>query len=139
MTVAKCGAGSTYPSGAHEFTSSFQWGPCLLDLQLFVQCFVDHCFSFCTFFLAIVLSFLRFTASDYPFVIFKFFLSGNQDRRNINMQLTLDEFINNKLIEIIIYQHIAIFSCNTLQTMNVATYPCNSINNCTMIPPAMLL
>jgi hypothetical protein len=36
MTVAKCGAGSTYPSGAHEFTSSFQWGiPVTIDLLLF--------------------------------------------------------------------------------------------------------
>ena len=35
-------------------------------------CFVDRYLSFCTFFLAIVLSvLLRFTDSDYPFGIFK--------------------------------------------------------------------
>ena len=35
-------------------------------------CFVDRCFSF----LAIVLSVLRFTDSDYSFGIFKLFLQG---------------------------------------------------------------
>ena len=38
-------------------------------------CFVDRCLSFCTFLLAIVLSVLRYTDSDYPFVIFKLFLA----------------------------------------------------------------
>ena len=40
-------------------------------------CFVDRCLSFCTFFLlAIVLYvFLQFTDSDYPFGIFKLFLT----------------------------------------------------------------
>ena len=38
-------------------------------------CFVDRCLSFCTFFLAIVLSILlRYTDYDYPFGIFKLFL-----------------------------------------------------------------
>jgi hypothetical protein len=38
-------------------------------------CFVDRCLSFCTFFLAIVLSvLLRYTDSDYPFGILKLFL-----------------------------------------------------------------
>ena len=35
-------------------------------------CFVDRCLSFCPF-MAIVLSVLRFTYSDYPFGIFKLF------------------------------------------------------------------
>ncbi len=38
-------------------------------------CFVDRCLSFCPLFLAIVLSVpLRFTASDYPYGIFKLLL-----------------------------------------------------------------
>jgi hypothetical protein len=38
-------------------------------------CFVDRCLTFCTFFWAIVLSFLlRYTDFDYPFGIFKLFL-----------------------------------------------------------------
>jgi hypothetical protein len=41
------------------------------SLVLYV-CFVDRCLSFCTFPEAIVLSvLLRYTYSDYPFVIFK--------------------------------------------------------------------
>ena len=45
------------------------------SLVLYV-CFVDRCLSFCTFFLAIVLSvLLRYTDSDCPFGIFKLFLN----------------------------------------------------------------
>jgi hypothetical protein len=45
------------------------------SLVLYV-CFVDRCLSFCTFFWAIVLSvLLRYTDSDYPFGIFKLFLT----------------------------------------------------------------
>ena len=44
-----------------------------------VQSFVDHCLSFCPFFLsllAITLTvLLRITALDYPFDIFKFLLN----------------------------------------------------------------
>ena len=43
------------------------------SLDLYV-CFVDRCLSFCTFFLAIVLSvLLRYTSSDCSFGIFKLF------------------------------------------------------------------
>jgi len=46
------------------------------SLDLYV-CFVDRCLSFCTFFLAIVLSvLLRYTDSDYTFGIFKLFCHG---------------------------------------------------------------
>jgi len=31
MTGTTCGAGTAYPSGAPEFTSSFFWGLALLD------------------------------------------------------------------------------------------------------------
>jgi hypothetical protein len=42
------------------------------SLVLYV-CFVDRVLSFCTFRLAIMLSGLRYTDSDYPFGIFKLF------------------------------------------------------------------
>jgi hypothetical protein len=55
-------------------------------------CFVDPCLSFCPFSLSIVLSvLLRFTDSDYPFGIFKLFLSntfpkfGSVNGRSMNM------------------------------------------------------
>ena len=43
-----------------------------LDFQFSVQCFVDHCLSFCDFFfiLTIALLVLRFTISNYPFGTF---------------------------------------------------------------------
>ena len=59
-----------------EYLSSlpvFSWVRVTRSLVLCV-CFVDRCLSFFSFFLAIVLSVLRFTDSDYPFGIFKLFL-----------------------------------------------------------------
>ena len=45
-------------------------------------CVVDRFLSFCTLFLAIVLSvLLRYTDSDYPFGIFKLFLQYNKNKR----------------------------------------------------------
>jgi len=41
-------------------------------------CFVDRCLSF--FLLAIVLSVLRFTDSDYPFGIFKLFFKRSKQK-----------------------------------------------------------
>jgi hypothetical protein len=41
-------------------------------------CFVDRCLSLCTFLLAIVLSVLRYTDSDYPFGVFKLFLLSHK-------------------------------------------------------------
>ena len=68
------GAGTTYPSGASEFTPGFQWGSCCSicsylynDLQIVVCPLV-------IFLLAIVLSVLRFKASGYHFAVFKLFL-----------------------------------------------------------------
>ena len=50
----------------------------LLDFKFSVYCFEQRCLSFCPFFLVIVFSvFHRFAASDYPFDIFKLFLSGS--------------------------------------------------------------
>ena len=71
MGVAS-GAGITYPSGAPDFT------PVLTRTRVprpLVLC-VMLCKSFSSFFfLAIVLSVLRFADSDYPFGIFKLFLN----------------------------------------------------------------
>ena len=64
-TGATCSAWTTYPSEAPEFTPSFSVvhvGRCLvLDVTFCKSLFV---------LLVIVLSVLRFTASDYPFGIF---------------------------------------------------------------------
>ena len=94
--VATSGTGTVLSSGAPEFFPGFQWGSCysILRLQFYVQCFVDRCLSCCPFsfghcvvcllasvlsvllLLAIVLSgFLRFKDSDYPFGIYKHFLT----------------------------------------------------------------
>jgi hypothetical protein len=49
---------------------------CLRNLLFSVWCFVDRCLSFWFFFLlAIVLSVLRFTASDYPICYLQSFLT----------------------------------------------------------------
>ena len=59
------GAGTAYPSGAHESTSSFQWSSCSSIFSLICMCFVNRCLSFCTCLFAIVLSvLLRCTNSD---------------------------------------------------------------------------
>jgi hypothetical protein len=71
---ATSGAGTAYPSGAPDFTPVFS-GVRVTRSLLVCVCFVDHCLSFCTFFLTIVLSVLQFTDSDYPFGIFKLFLN----------------------------------------------------------------
>ena len=66
-TCATCGAGTAYLSGAPESTPGFKWIRVTRSLVLCVM----YCTSFFDllsfFFLAIVLSVLRFTDSDYPF------------------------------------------------------------------------
>ena len=54
---ATSGAGSTDPSGATYFTPVFSGTRVTRPLAVYV-CFVDRCFSFCTFRFAIVLSVL---------------------------------------------------------------------------------
>jgi hypothetical protein len=57
----------------YDFTLGFQWGWCCLILSFL--CSEDHYLSFVPDHLAIVLSlFLRFTTSDYPFILFRLFL-----------------------------------------------------------------
>jgi hypothetical protein len=65
------GAGTAYPSGAHEFTPGVQWGSCYLIFSFMCM----FCRSLFVLFLStIVLSVLLwFTDSDYPFGIFKLF------------------------------------------------------------------
>ena len=43
------GAETAYPSGAPEFTRSFQWGSCYSIFSFVCMFFVDRCLSFCTF------------------------------------------------------------------------------------------
>ena len=76
-TGATSGAGTAYAYGAPGFTSGFQWGSCcsifnfLSDMQIIVCLFV-------IFLTVTVLSVLfRFTASDYPFDIYKLFFILN--------------------------------------------------------------
>jgi len=93
-TGTTCGTGTSFHSGIPEFTPGFSAVRVARCLVLCV-CFVDRCLSFCPFFLlAIVLSvilihcivchsdslyclsiLLRFTVSDYPFSIFKHFIT----------------------------------------------------------------
>jgi hypothetical protein len=75
MTGVTSGAGTTYPSIAPEFILGFV-GFVLLDLLLSVQVVCRSLFVL--FLLAIVLSVLRFTDSDYPFGILKLFLICTQ-------------------------------------------------------------
>ena len=70
ITRFTCGAGSTNPSGAHEFTPCF-CGVLVIRFAVLCICFVC---PFVLFLLTIVLSvLLRFTDYDYHFGIFKLF------------------------------------------------------------------
>ena len=75
-TGATSGAGTAYPSGAHEFTSRLLWGSC----YLIFSCMCMLCRSLIvlrTFFLTIVLSVLRYTEiliTTLVSSIFKLFL-----------------------------------------------------------------
>ena len=55
-------------------------------------CFVNRCLSFCPFLLAIVLSVLRFTNSDYPFGIFKLFEFFDQTNMKIFSETAVNLF-----------------------------------------------
>ena len=68
VKVATIGAGTAYPSGAHEFTPGFQWCSCYLIVSFMCNVLQIVVCPFIFFLLAIVLSVLpRFTDSDYPF------------------------------------------------------------------------
>ena len=72
---ATSGAGTSYTSGAPEFTPGFLWGSCYSILNFYVYVLEIVVCPFVLFRLAIVLSvLLQYTDSDYPFGIFKLFL-----------------------------------------------------------------
>jgi hypothetical protein len=48
LTPSTSGAGTTYPSGAHEFKPGFI-GVRVTRSEVLYVCFVDRCLSFCTF------------------------------------------------------------------------------------------
>jgi hypothetical protein len=75
MGVAS-GAGTDYHSGAPEVTLSCKCGSCS-SILLFFLCSVLQIVVCLFFLLAIVLPVLRFADSDYPFGVFKLFLSNN--------------------------------------------------------------
>ena len=85
---------------------------------------VDRCLSFHTFLLTIVLSFLlRFKDSDYPFCIFKLFLSYTNTRKLLFLQklCSLDDNFQTKIIFITrIFLHFALFqiSLESYASMN---------------------
>ena len=63
----------------------FEVGFVLLNLQFSVQCFIDHCLSFCPFLLVIALSaLLRIMTSDNTFGINKLFLSVDLKAKHIS-------------------------------------------------------
>ena len=73
-TGATCGAGTVYPYRAPEFTPCFEWGSCCSIFSFLCSVLYIIVRHFVVFLLIIVLSvFLQFTASDYPFDIFKLF------------------------------------------------------------------
>ena len=69
-TGATSGLGTAHVTRAHEFTPGFQWSSCH-SIFRFMCMFCKSLFVL--FPLAIVMSALRFTDSDYPFGIFKLF------------------------------------------------------------------
>ena len=75
-TGINSGAGTTNPEGPFEFASPPPSFRCIgVNLWFSVKCFVDHCLSFCSFLVTIVLSAIRrFTYSDYFFGFFKLFM-----------------------------------------------------------------
>ena len=77
-TVATSGAGSSYPSGAPEFTPSFQWSSCCSVFSF--QCDILYlivCHLYLFLFGIGLHVILRISASDYPFSIFKLFLKND--------------------------------------------------------------
>ena len=74
-TDATCGAATPHPPGAPGNTPGFVWGPCCSIFSFLCSVFSFVVFACLLFLFVIVLSVLLwFTASDYPFGIFKIFL-----------------------------------------------------------------
>jgi hypothetical protein len=92
MIILTSGAGTAYPSGAPEFTPGFSGVRVTRSLVLCV-CFVDRCWSFCTFSFGHCIVLLRYMDSDYPFGIFKIFLC-------IKFKLMAQRSENNTVIQL---------------------------------------
>ena len=75
---ATCGAGNACPSREPEFTPGFLGSYYSIFSFLSIGLHTIVC-PFVLFLLSIVLSVLRFTASDYPFDIFKLFFLSSAD------------------------------------------------------------
>ena len=106
-TDATSGAGRSYPYGEHMSSLPGLLGFVLLNFQLFVQCFINHYGFLCLFsFLTIALSvLLRYTASNYPFDVFKLFLYQTKlPRRHLDvLSLSLSEPIQSPCKHVTIY------------------------------------
>ena len=86
-------AGTAYPPGTPGITSGFQWNSCCFIFT--VQCCGDNCLSFCSF--PLLSTLLQFTASDYPFGIFKHFTidKGNSiTDKTLIVQISNDSYTN---------------------------------------------
>jgi hypothetical protein len=92
MIILTSGAGTAYPSGAPEFTPGFSGVRVTRSLVLCV-CFVDRCWSFCTFSFGHCIVLLRYMDSDYPFGIFKLFVC-------IKFKLMAERLENNTVIHL---------------------------------------
>ena len=68
--------GTAYPSRAPEFTPGFQWGSCYSIFSFMCNALQIVVCPFVLFLLAIALSVLRYTDSDYTFGFFKLFISN---------------------------------------------------------------
>ena len=98
-------AGRSYPYWEHMSSFPVLLGYVLLNFQLFMQCFINHCGFLCLFFfLTIALSvLLRCTASNHPFDVFKLFLYQTKlPRRHLDV-LSLSEPIQSPCKHVTIY------------------------------------
>ena len=87
-----CGAGSAYPSGAPEITSSFWWVSCCLVFSFHVVVFVLLVVCF-FFFLAMALSvYFRFMSLTVPLIPFAPLLNN---KMNINSEMELEHLSEN--------------------------------------------
>ena len=75
MTGVTRGAGTAFSFGALEFTLGFQWSLCCSIFSFLCSVLQIIVCPFVLFLLAMVVSVLRFMSDDYPFGIFKLFLT----------------------------------------------------------------
>ena len=93
-TDATSGTGIAYP----EFTPGFQLGFVLLDHQFYVYVLQIVVCRFVLFHLAIVMSVLPYTDSDYPFGIFKLYIHITTDSNGSYLRFSFFLSANKNLI-----------------------------------------